>query len=124
MAQQAPFERKLGQAFAQRLLSGFPPLHAVAQRGQGALKVLAALGTGNVVPGVLSMSLGTSGTLFAHADRPVVDDAGRWAAFCDSTGGWLPLICTMNCTVATETVAKLAGFSTRDGDAHRGDADR
>ena len=29
-----------------------------------------------------------------------------WAAFCSSTGGWLPLICTMNCTVATESVAR------------------
>jgi xylulokinase len=64
------------------------------------------------------MSLGTSGTLFAYSDSPAVDPAGRWAAFCSSTGGWLPLICTMNCTVATETIAKLFGFSTRDGDSH------
>ena len=54
----------------------------------------------------LTMSLGTSGTLFAYADHPVVDDGGGWAAFCSSTGGWLPLICTMNCTVATETMAR------------------
>ena len=33
-------------------------------------------------------------------------------------GGWLPLICTMNCTVATERVASAFGFSSRDGDAH------
>ena len=83
----------------------------------GGDNMMAAIGTGNVVPGVLSMSLGTSGTLFAHADRPVVDDAGRWAAFCDSTGGWLPLICTMNCTVATEAAASLCRFSSREGDA-------
>jgi len=83
----------------------------------GGDNMMAAIGTGNVAPGVLSMSLGTSGTLFAHADRPVVDDDGRWAAFCDSTGGWLPLICTMNCTVATEAVASLCGFSSREGDA-------
>lgn len=83
----------------------------------GGDNMMAAIGTGNVAPGVLSMSLGTSGTLFTHADRPVVDDAGRWAAFCDSTGGWLPLICTMNCTVATEAAAGLCGFSSRDGDA-------
>ena len=77
---------------------------------------MAAIGTGNVSAGVLSMSLGTSGTLFAYADRPIVDDEGRWAAFCDSTGGWLPLICTMNCTVATEAVAGLCDFSTKQGD--------
>ncbi len=82
----------------------------------GGDNMMAAIGTGNARSGVLSISLGTSGTLFAHADRPVVDDDGRWAAFCSSTGGWLPLICTMNCTLATEMVAKAFGFSTRDGD--------
>lgn len=83
----------------------------------GGDNMMAAIGTGNVEPGMLSMSLGTSGTLFAFADHPVVDDAGGWAAFCSSTGGWLPLICTMNCTIATESVAKAFRFSTRDGDA-------
>ncbi|WP_130620664.1 xylulokinase [Dyella amyloliquefaciens] len=83
----------------------------------GGDNMMAAIGTGNVEPGVLSMSLGTSGTLFAFADHPVVDDGAGWAAFCSSTGGWLPLICTMNCTIATEGVAKAFGFSTRDGDA-------
>lgn len=82
----------------------------------GGDNMMAAIGTGNVASGVLSMSLGTSGTLFAHADRPMVDDGGGWAAFCSSTGGWLPLICTMNCTVATESVARLFGFSSREGD--------
>ena len=84
----------------------------------GGDNMMAAIGTGCVVPGKLAMSLGTSGTLFAYSDTPVIDPAGGWAAFCSSTGGWLPLICTMNCTVATETIAKLFGFSTRAGDAH------
>lgn len=83
----------------------------------GGDNMMAAIGTGNVAPGMLSMSLGTSGTLFAHAGHAVVDEAARWAAFCDSTGGWLPLICTMNCTVATEAIARLCGFPSRDGDA-------
>jgi len=82
----------------------------------GGDNMMAAIGTGNVAPGVLSMSLGTSGTLFAYADRPVIDDHAGWAAFCSSTGGWLPLICTMNCTVATETIARAFGFGTREGD--------
>ena len=84
----------------------------------GGDNMMAAIGTGCVVPGRLVMSLGTSGTLFAYSDAPAVDPQGRWAAFCSSTGGWLPLICTMNCTVATETIARLFGFSTRDGDSH------
>lgn len=83
----------------------------------GGDNMMAAIGTGNVVPGVLSMSLGSSGTLFTCADRPVVDDGAGWAAFCSSTGAWLPLVCTMNCTLATESVARAFGFSSRDGDA-------
>lgn len=83
----------------------------------GGDNMMAAIGTGNVLPGVLSLSLGTSGTLFAFAERPLVDAAGGWAAFCSSSGGWLPLVCTMNCTVATESVAHAFGFDTRAGDA-------
>jgi xylulokinase len=83
----------------------------------GGDNMMAAIGTGNVAPGVLTMSLGTSGTLFAFAERPVVDQRGGWAAFCSSTSGWLPLICTMNCTVATENVARAFGFDSRDADA-------
>ncbi len=90
--------------------------HGVRVSAGGGDNMMAAIGTGNVEPGVLSMSLGTSGTLFAYADHPVVDAAAGWAAFCSSTGGWLPLICTMNCTLATEAVAKAFNFSSRDGD--------
>jgi xylulokinase len=82
----------------------------------GGDNMMAAIGTGNVVPGRLTMSLGTSGTVFAYADRPVVDATAGWAAFCSSTGGWLPLICTMNCTVATETMARLFKLQTGEGD--------
>jgi xylulokinase len=83
----------------------------------GGDNMMAAIGTGNVTPGLLSMSLGTSGTLFTCAAQPVVDAGGAWAAFCSSSGGWLPLICTMNCTVATDNVARAFGVSGRDGDA-------
>ncbi|WP_206860198.1 xylulokinase [Lysobacter changpingensis] len=91
--------------------------HDVIVAAGGGDNMMAAIGTGNVAAGVLTMSLGTSGTLFACADFPVVDENAGWAAFCSSTGGWLPLICTMNCTVATENVAKLFGFSSRDGES-------
>jgi xylulokinase len=95
---------------------GLPATATVAVGGGD--NMMAAIGTGCVAEGRLAMSLGTSGTLFAYSDTPVVSDTGAWAAFCSSTGGWLPLICTMNCTVATEQVARLFGFSTREGDAH------
>ena len=73
----------------------------------GGDNMMAAIGTGNVVPGRLTVSLGTSGTLFAYADNPVIDEQGALAAFCSSTGGWLPLLCTMNCTVSTELTRGL-----------------
>jgi xylulokinase len=68
----------------------------------GGDNMMAAIGTGNTKLGVVTASLGTSGTIFAYSSRPVVDPQGEVAAFCDSTGAWLPLICTMNVTVATE----------------------
>ena len=58
----------------------------------GGDNMMAAIGTGNMTEGRLTMSLGTSGTLFAHADAPCIDPAGELAAFCSSTGGWLPLL--------------------------------
>jgi len=73
----------------------------------GGDNMIAAIGTGVVSDGVMTMSLGTSGTLFGYSDKPVVDPEGNIAAFCSSTGGWLPLLCTMNCTVATEVMRKL-----------------
>ncbi len=73
----------------------------------GGDNMMAALGTGNVRAGRLSVSLGTSGTLFAYADEPCIDTGGELAAFCSSSGGWLPLLCTMNCTVATEQAREL-----------------
>ncbi len=73
----------------------------------GGDNMMAAIGTGNVVPGVVTASLGTSGTIYACADRPVIDRRGEVAAFCSSSGAWLPLVCTMNVTVATELTRKL-----------------
>lgn len=68
----------------------------------GGDNMMGAIGTGNVRPGVVTVSLGTSGTLYAFSKTPVVDPAGEVAAFCDSTDFWLPLVCTMNVTLVTE----------------------
>ena len=77
----------------------------------GGDNMMAAIGTGNVVPGVVTASLGTSGTIYAYSDTPVMDKQGVLACFCSSTNGWLPLVCTMNVTVATEIVRKVLGLS-------------
>jgi len=75
----------------------------------GGDNMMGAIGTGNVSPGKVTMSLGTSGTVYAYSDNPVIDPKGEIAAFCSSTGGWLPLMCTMNCTVTTELMRGVMG---------------
>jgi xylulokinase len=76
----------------------------------GGDNMMAAIGTGNTRPGIVTVSLGTSGTIYAYSESPVVDPAGEIAAFCDSTNGWLPLVCTMNVTVSTELVRALFDY--------------
>jgi D-xylulose kinase len=77
----------------------------------GGDNMMGAIGTGNTRTGVITASFGTSGTIYACAGKPVVDPKGEIAAFCDSTNRWLPLLCTMNVTVATEMVRADFGWS-------------
>lgn len=84
-------------------------LNVVVSAGGGD-NMMAAIGTGNVTPGGVTASLGTSGTIFACTASPVVDPEGEIAAFCDSNDHWLPLLCTMNVTVATEAFRSLFGW--------------
>jgi len=77
----------------------------------GGDNMMGAIGTGNTRKGTVTASFGTSGTIYAYSDVPVVDPEGEIAAFCDSTNAWLPLLCTMNVTVATEFVRNLFNLS-------------
>ena len=88
-------------------------LQVIVSSGGGD-NMMGAIGTGNTKPGVVTVSLGTSGTIYAYSEYPVVDRVGEFAAFCDSTGGWLPLACTMNVTVATELVKRLFSMGNED----------
>ncbi len=83
----------------------------------GGDNMMGAIGTGATEPGFMTMSLGTSGTLYGYSDIPVVDTSGTIAAFCSSTGGWLPLLCTMNCTVGTELTRTLFNYGVKEFDA-------
>jgi len=87
---------------------GFPK-DVVVSAGGGD-NMMGAIGTGNVTPGVISASFGTSGTIYAYAQKPVIDPRGEIAAFCSSSGGWLPLLCTMNVTTVTEQMRALFGY--------------
>jgi len=73
----------------------------------GGDNMMGAIGTGNVSSGVVTASFGTSGTIYAYSEDPVIDPRGEIAAFCDSTDGFLPLLCTMNVTSVTEGVRDL-----------------
>jgi xylulokinase len=86
----------------------------------GGDNMMAAIGTGAVRDGFLTMSLGTSGTLFGFSKTPVIDPTGNLAAFCSSSGGWLPLLCTMNCTVASEEIRRLMGMDVKELDVQAG----
>jgi len=58
--------------------------------------MLGAVGTGNVRPGIVTISLGTSGTAYTLMEEAFIDPLGEIAAFCDSTGNHLPLLCVSN----------------------------
>ncbi|MET9544156.1 xylulokinase [Streptomyces sp. NPDC006627] len=66
----------------------------------------AAMGLG-LRPGTPVLSLGTSGTVYAVSERRPADPTGTVAGFADARGAWLPLACTLNCTLAVDRVATL-----------------
>jgi len=83
----------------------------------GGDNMMGAIGTGNTRTGVITASFGTSGTIYACSEKPAIDPQGEIGAFCDSTNRWLPLLCTMNVTVATEMVRHDFGMDVKTFDA-------
>ncbi|MEU7099203.1 xylulokinase [Streptomyces longwoodensis] len=69
----------------------------------------AALGLG-LRPGTPVLSLGTSGTVYAVSRHRPADPTGTVAGFADAHGDWLPLACTLNCTLAVDRLAALLGL--------------
>jgi xylulokinase len=72
----------------------------------------AALGLG-LRPGDIAMSLGTSGTVYAVSSEPSSDETGAVAGFADASGMFLPLVCTLNATRVTDTIAAFMGTDAR-----------
>lgn len=60
-------------------------------------------------PGELVVSLGTSGTAFTTAGHAVADPSGAVAGFCDATGRFLPLVCTLNAARVLTATASMVG---------------
>ncbi|GAA3008500.1 xylulokinase [Streptomyces fulvorobeus] len=75
----------------------------------------AAVGLGLGGAGLLDhpvLSLGTSGTVFAASrTRPV---SAALSGFAAADGTYLPLACTLNCTLAVDRVAALLGLHRED----------
>jgi len=91
------------------VLPGLPlPAGALVAPGTGD-NMAAALGLG-LRPGQPVLSLGTSGTVYAVSAHRPADPTGTVAGFADARGDWLPLACTLNCTLAVDRVAKLLGL--------------
>ncbi len=75
-----------------------------------------ALGTGNFEPGMLTVSLGTSGTACTVLEAPFVDPTGEIAAYCDSTGKYLPLLCVSNMSNGYNAVLERYDLSHEEFD--------
>ena len=72
----------------------------------------AALGLG-LNAGDVAISLGTSGTVFAVSDSATSDPSGAVAGFASASGNFLPLVCTLNATKVTDTVARWLATDAR-----------
>jgi xylulokinase len=90
-----PSDETIG-AISQSLVEkfGFSPQSRI-DAGSGD-NMFGAIGTGNVEPGIVTISLGTSGTAYTYMEEAYIDPSGEIAAFCDSTGHYLPLLCVSN----------------------------
>lgn len=76
-----------------------------------------AIGTGNFAPGVVTISLGTSGTAYTFLREPYVDPEGEIACFCDSTGHYLPLLCVSNMANGYNAVLERFGMGHAEFEA-------
>lgn len=107
------FERGLGhQAAVPRVLgpserAGQTPAGVVIGPGTGD-NAAAGLGL-QARPGDVVVSIGTSGTVFAVAERPTADPSGIVAGFADATGRYLPLVCTLNAARVLDAACVLLG---------------
>jgi len=104
-------EAAVGRVTARAALAFGIPEGALVAAGGGD-NAMAALGVGATGPEQLVCSVGTSGTLFLSTPTaPAADPSGIVAPFCDAAGGFLPLLCTQNCTAPAAEVRAAFGLS-------------
>jgi xylulokinase len=78
------------------------------------------VGVGAVTPGVVAISLGTSGVVFAAADRPVIEPDGRLHGFCHAVPGvWHAMGVMLSAAGSLrwfrDTLAPERGYAELDG---------
>lgn len=88
------------------------PVGALVGPGTGD-NMAAALGLG-LRAGTPVVSLGTSGTAYVVSTTRTVDSTGDIAGFADASGRFLPLACTLNCTLAVDQIAEWLGLGRDD----------
>jgi len=73
------------------LIAGIPVVGGAGDQAAG------AVGNGIVSPGIVSATLGTSGVIFAHSDKPTRDPLGRVHTMCHAVGGkWCVFGCMLS----------------------------
>ncbi len=92
-----------------RTTTGLPLAEGILVAAGTGDNAAAALGLGLRPGGPPVLSLGTSGTAFAVSAHRPADPTGTVAGFADARGDWLPLTCTLNCTLAVDRFAALLG---------------
>jgi len=110
-----PADRSIGriaQELAERF--GFSPACKV-DAGSGD-NMYGALGTGNISEGLVTVSLGTSGTACTFRKEPFVEPSGEIACYCDSTGNYLALLCVSNLANGYNEMRRLHDLSHSDFD--------
>jgi xylulokinase len=82
---------------AGRTAAGGPLAAGISVAAGAGDQAAAAVGTGAVLPGIVSASLGTSGVVFTTLERPSVDPGGRVHTFCHANGGWHAMGVMLSC---------------------------
>jgi xylulokinase len=96
-----------------------PGIPVVAGGGDQAAN---GVGVGAVVEGVMALSLGTSGVVFAATDHPLVEPAGRVHSFCHAVPGRWHLMSVMLSAAGSlrwfrDALAPGVSFATLSGEA-------
>jgi xylulokinase len=84
------------QVFESHQVTGKTP-DGVPVVGGGGDQAAAAVGTGAVRNGIISVSLGTSGVVFTAIDGPQYDAGGAAHTFCHANGGWHAMGVMLSC---------------------------